>query len=132
MAFPLQVVAAARHVWPDDRPLSVCLSASDLATGGISEDDAVAAARMFVEVGVDVINVVAGHTVPGFRAIYDRRAFLAAWSDLIRNGAHVPTITSGNIPLAWAANDIVAAGRADLCVIDPPVGAPAWLSQEVT
>jgi anthraniloyl-CoA monooxygenase len=132
MAFPLEVVTAVRRAWPAERPLSVCLTASDLAPGGITEDDAVAAARMFVEAGADVINVVAGHTAPGFRAVYDRRAFLAAWSDVIRNRARVPTITSGNIPMPWAANDVVAAGRADLCVLDPPAAGPAWLSQEVS
>jgi anthraniloyl-CoA monooxygenase len=132
MAFPLEVVAAVRGVWPDDRPLSVCLPASDLAPGGLSEQDAVAAARMVAEAGADLVNVVAGHTVPGFRAVYDRRAFLAGWSDLIRNTAGVPTITSGGIPTSWAANDVVAAGRADLCVLDPPVAGPAWASPEVS
>jgi anthraniloyl-CoA monooxygenase len=128
MAFPLEVVAAVRDAWPDDRPLSVCLTASDLAPGGISEDDAVAAACMLAEAGVDVINVGAGHTTPGFRAVYDHRAFLAGWSDLIRNRARVPTMTSGNIPAPWAANDVIAAGKADLCVLDPPAGQnPAWV-----
>jgi anthraniloyl-CoA monooxygenase len=132
MTFPLELVAAVREAWPEDHPLSVCLSASDLAAGGITEDDAVAAARMLVEAGVDAINVVAGHTTPGFHAVYDRRAFLAAWSDLIRNRAGVPTITSGNIPMPWAANDVIAAGRADLCVLDPRTAGPEWLSQEVS
>jgi hypothetical protein len=44
----------------------------------------------------------------------------------------VPTITSGGIPTSWAANDIVAAGRADLCVLDPPAAGPAWVSREVS
>jgi anthraniloyl-CoA monooxygenase len=132
MAFPLELVAAVRRAWPEDRPLSVCLTASDLVAGGITEDDAVTAARMLVEAGVDAINVVAGHTIPGFRAVYDHRAFLAPWSDLIRNRAGLATITSGNIPMPWAANDVVAAGRADLCVLDPPTAGPGWLSQEVS
>jgi anthraniloyl-CoA monooxygenase len=128
MAFPIELVAAVRGAWPDDRPLSVCLTASDLAPGGISEDDAVAAACMFADAGVDVINVVAGHTTPGFDAVYDRRAFLATWSDLIRNRAGVPTITSGNIPTASAANDLIAAGKADLCMLDPPTPrGPGWV-----
>jgi anthraniloyl-CoA monooxygenase len=132
MAFPLEVVAAVRAAWPAPRPLSVCLTASDLVAGGITGDDAVAAARMVVEAGADVVNVVAGHTTPGFRAVYDRRAFLAGWSDLVRNRAGVATITSGSIPLLWTANDVVAAGRADLCVLDPAADAPAWMSQEVS
>jgi anthraniloyl-CoA monooxygenase len=130
MTFPAELVAAMRAVWPRQRPLSVCLSASDLAPGGISENDAVAAACMFADAGADVINVVAGHTTSGFRAVYDRGAFLAPWSDLIRNRARVPTITSGNIPTTSAANDLIAAGRADLCVLDPQPPAPEW-SQEV-
>jgi anthraniloyl-CoA monooxygenase len=128
MAFPVEVVAAVRDVWPSDRPLSVCLTASDLAPGGLVEEDAVIAACRFADAGVDVINVVAGHTTPGFAAVYDRRAFLAAWSDLIRNRAGVPTITSGNIPSVSAANDVIAAGKADLCVLDP-LGYPGWTSQ---
>jgi anthraniloyl-CoA monooxygenase len=132
MAFPLEVIAAVRDVWPGDRPLSVCLPASDLTPGGLTEADAVTAARMAAGAGADVINVVAGHTTPGFRAVYDRRAYLAAWSDLIRNSAGVPTITAGGIPTSWAANDVVAAGRADLCVLDPPPARPEWTSVEVS
>src|SRR5439155_1615514 len=49
------------------------------------------------------------------------RLFLLPFSDLIRNEVGIPAMTSGNITTADQVNTILAAGRADLCVLDPRV-----------
>src|SRR5690606_35784179 len=43
--YPLEVFQAMRAAWPQDRPLSVRISAHDWAPGGNTPDDAVAIAR---------------------------------------------------------------------------------------
>ncbi len=42
MRFPLEVFRAMRKVWPDDKPMSVRISATDWIDGGVTGDDAVA------------------------------------------------------------------------------------------
>ena len=108
-----------RAALPDGQPLSVCLSASDLEPGGTSEDDAVEAACRFADAGADLFTVVAGQTTRGFRPDY-AGAYGAPWADLIRNRARVPAVAVGGIPNIWDANGLLAAGRADLCVLGRP------------
>src|SRR5207253_653935 len=48
LRFPLEIFAAMRALWPEDRPMSVRISATDwVADGGIDGADAVAIARAF-------------------------------------------------------------------------------------
>ena len=46
MTLPLRVFRAVRVVWPEDRPISVRLSATDWHEGGLSSEDLVTAAKM--------------------------------------------------------------------------------------
>src|SRR5207253_10308629 len=54
MRFPLEVFRALRRVWPDDKPMSVRISATDWKDGGLSDEDSVAVARMFAQAGCDL------------------------------------------------------------------------------
>jgi anthraniloyl-CoA monooxygenase len=119
MRFPLEVVDAVRTAWPQDRPISVSLSASDCVKDGLLLDEAVAAARMFHSHGADVICVLAGQTTADGHPAYGR-GFLTALSDHVRNEARVPVMTSGYLTTTDEVNSILAAGRADLCILDPP------------
>jgi anthraniloyl-CoA monooxygenase len=131
LRFPLAVVAAVRAAWPQDQPLAVCLSASDLEPGGTSEDEAVEAAGRFADAGADLFTVVAGQTTRGSRPDY-AGAYGAPWADLVRNRAGVPAVAVGGIPTVWDANGVLAAGRADLCVLGhPSQPEPAWLHRNV-
>lgn len=133
LRFPLEVLDAVRDEWPADKPLSVCISASDLQPRGLSEDDAVAIARTLSEHGADVLHVVAGQTTPYARPDYTG-VYHAEWSDLIRNCASVPTIASGDLPTLAQADHVLAAGRADLVIVGRPLAdEPSWLAvQRVT
>ena len=63
LRFPLEVFEALRAAWPAHKPMSVRISATDWAEGGITGDDAVAIARAFAEAGVDLVDVSTGQTV---------------------------------------------------------------------
>jgi anthraniloyl-CoA monooxygenase len=119
MALPLRVFAAVRAVWPDDKPMSVRLSATDWYPGGLSADDLVAAAVMLKEAGCDLIDVSAGQTVPDQQPVYGRM-FQTPFADQIRNEAGIPTMAVGNITTADQVNTILAAGRADLVALARP------------
>jgi anthraniloyl-CoA monooxygenase len=115
MRFPLEVLDAVRSAW--ERPLMVRISASDWAAQGADVDDAVAIAGLLKAHGCDLLHVVMGQTVWESRPDY-RRLFGVPASDRIRNEAGIPTLASGNITTSDEVNTILAAGRADLCLLD--------------
>lgn len=119
MRFPLEVVDAARAVWPEDRPLAVALTVTDGVAGGLTVADGVAIARALKERGCDLITVMAGQTTPAAIAPF-RRGFLTPLADRIRNEAQVNTLVGGYLLTSNEANTIVAAGRADLCLLEYP------------
>jgi anthraniloyl-CoA monooxygenase len=118
LRFPLRVVDAVRVAWPADRPLWAALTVTDWAPGGVEPEEAVAAARALAGAGCDLIQVTAGQTTAVTRPDYGR-FHLVGWSDLVRNDAGVPTVVGGRLTTADEVNTVLAAGRADLCLLDP-------------
>ena len=119
LRFPLEVFDAMRAVWPADKPMSVRLSATDWADGGISEADVVVIARTFAAHGCDLLDVSTGQTVADAAPIYGRM-FQVPFSDMIRNETGVATMCVGSITSADQVNTILAAGRADLVALARP------------
>ncbi|MGJ5176256.1 bifunctional salicylyl-CoA 5-hydroxylase/oxidoreductase [Bradyrhizobium oligotrophicum] len=119
LRFPLEVFAAMRAAWPAHKPMSVRISATDWAEGGITGDDAVMIARAFAEAGVDLVDVSTGQTVREAEPVYGRM-FQTPFSDQVRNEADVATMCVGNITTADQVNTILAAGRADLVALGRP------------
>jgi anthraniloyl-CoA monooxygenase len=114
--YPLEVFDAVRQVWPSARPMSVKISATDWAAGGLDFDEAVAFARSLREHGCDIVTVSTGQTVPDQKPAYGR-LYQTPFSDRIRCDAEMPTMTVGGISSYDDVNSILAAGRADLCVL---------------
>jgi anthraniloyl-CoA monooxygenase len=124
MRFPLEILDAVRAIWPEDRPLAVSLSVSDWARGGLELDEGVSAARLVKDRGCDLVQVQGGQSTLGASPVYGRM-FLATSSDRVRNEAGVPTLVGGNVTTRDEINTLLAAGRADLCVLsvlDRPAG----------
>src|SRR5947209_104736 len=119
LRFPLEIFSAMRAAWPAHKPMSVRISATDWAEGGITGDDAVAIARAFAEAGVDLVDVSTGQTVRDAHPVYGRM-FQTPFSDQVRNEARVATMCVGNITTADQVNTILAAGRADLVALGRP------------
>jgi anthraniloyl-CoA monooxygenase len=118
LRYPLQVVEAVRAAWPGDRPLWAAVTVTDWAPGGLEPDEAVTVARALAAAGCDLLQVTAGQTTAATRPDYGRFS-LVGWSDLVRNEAGVPTMVGGNLTTADEVNTVLAAGRADLCLLDP-------------
>jgi anthraniloyl-CoA monooxygenase len=126
MRYPLGIFSSMRAIWPDEKPMSVRVSATDWVEDGLTADESVAIAKAFVEAGADVIHVSTGQTVSEARPVFGR-LFQTPYSDRIRNEARVPTIAVGNITEADQVNSIIAAGRADLVSIGRPhLSDPHW------
>ena len=126
MRFPLEVFDAVRDAWPYDRPLAARVSASDWIAGGTTPEDVVTLARALAERGCDLIDVSSGMTTPDGKPPYGR-CWMTHLSDLVRNEARVATMTVGGISTPDEVNSILAAGRADLCVLARPhLADPYW------
>jgi anthraniloyl-CoA monooxygenase len=96
----------------------VRLVGDDRFPGGLTPTDGVVLARRMADAGADLIDVAAGHTVPEAGGDY-RRLFNAGLADRIRNEAGVAVVVGGHITRLDEVNTILAAGRADLCRLDP-------------
>jgi anthraniloyl-CoA monooxygenase len=116
MRFPLEVFDAVRAAWPEARPMSVRISAVDWHPGGHEPGDAVEVARMLRAHGCDIVDVSAGQTVPEQRPVYGR-LFQTPFADRIRHEVGIATMAVGNISSYADVNTILAAGRADLCLL---------------
>jgi anthraniloyl-CoA monooxygenase len=116
LRYPLRVFAAMRAVWPDERPMSVRISATDWAEGGHDVDDAVEVARAFAEAGADAVDVSTGQVVSHERPAYGR-SYQTPFADAIRNRTDVTTIAVGAISSSDDVNSLIMAGRADLCAL---------------
>ena len=126
LRFPLEVFRAMRTEWPEARPMSVRISATDWVDGGVTANDSVEIARAFTQAGADIIHVSTGETSVDAQPVYGRM-YQTPYSDRIRNEAGVSTIAVGNILTPDQANAILAAGRADLCAIGRPhLSDPNW------
>ena len=113
LRFPLEVFAAVRAVWPEDKPIAVRISASDWYVGGLAEPDLIALCEMLKAAGVDLINVSTGQTVSYEQPVYGRM-FQVPFADKIRFRVGIPTLVAGNISTADQVNTIIMSGRADL------------------
>jgi anthraniloyl-CoA monooxygenase len=126
LRYPLEVFRAMRGVWPQERPMSVRISATDWVEGGITGDDAVEIARAFKAAGADLIDVSTGQTSREAKPVYGRM-FQTPYADRIRNEVGIATMAVGNIFEPDHVNSIIAAGRADLCALGRPhLADPYW------
>ena len=116
LRFPLEVFDAVRAAWPAARPMSVRISAVDWFPGGHGPSDAVEVARAFRAHGCDAMDVSAGQTVEDQRPVYGR-LFQTPFADRIRHEVGIATMAVGNISSYTDVNTILAAGRADLCLL---------------
>jgi anthraniloyl-CoA monooxygenase len=131
LRYPLEVFAAMRAVWPENKPMSVRISANDwVGDAGVTPEEAVEIARAFRAAGADIIDVSAGQTTTEAKPIYGRM-FQTPFSDRIRNEAGLCTMAVGNIYEADHANSILMAGRADLVAVGRPhLADPYWTLHE--
>jgi anthraniloyl-CoA monooxygenase len=119
MRFPLEVFRACRAVWPEKKPMSVRLSATDWAPGGLTGEDLMAAARMLKAAGCDLIDCSTGQTVPHQRPIYGRM-YQAPFADWVRNEVGIATMTVGAVTTPDQVNTLLASGKADLVALARP------------
>jgi anthraniloyl-CoA monooxygenase len=120
LRYPLEVFDAVRAAWPERRPVTVRISATDWHPGGLDADDAVEIARAFAEHGAAGVDVSTGQVVSEERPAFGR-SYQTPYADRIRNEIGckygVAVIAVGAISSYDDVNSIILAGRADLCAL---------------
>jgi anthraniloyl-CoA monooxygenase len=119
LRFPLELFAACRAAWPDHKPMSVRISASDWTPGGLPAADLTQLAWLFKEAGVDLIDVSSGQTVPEQKPVYGRM-YQTPFADQVRHEVGIPTMAVGAITTPDQVNTILLQGRADLVALARP------------
>ncbi|WP_367326118.1 bifunctional salicylyl-CoA 5-hydroxylase/oxidoreductase [Streptomyces sp. HUAS ZL42] len=119
LRFPLEVFDAVRTVWPEERPMTVRISATDWAEGGTTAEDAVEIARAFAAHGADAIDVSTGQVVADDRPEFGR-SYQTPFADRIRHEVGIPVIAVGAISSWDDVNSLILAGRTDLCALARP------------
>ena len=114
--YPMEVFRAVRAIWPEEKPISVRISATDWIDRGWTVDDSVVLAEVLKEAGCDIIDVSAGQLAPESKPEYGR-LYQTPFADRIRHEVGMATMAVGNISSYADCNSVLAAGRADLCVI---------------
>jgi anthraniloyl-CoA monooxygenase len=118
-SFPLDVLDAVTGAWPPERPLGVRLLAGDRAPGGLTADEGVELARLVVAAGAALVDVAAGgSTGDEIHAPDYRRLYNTGLADRVRNEAGATVMVGGHITRLDEVNTVLAAGRADVCLLD--------------
>lgn len=126
LRYPIEVFEAMRAAWPRERPFGVRVSAVDWVESGIAIEDSVEIARAFKTAGADFIDVSSGQVTPDQEPVYGRM-FQVPFAERIRLEVGIATLAVGNIYEPDHVNSIVAAGRADLCLLARPhLWDPFW------
>ena len=116
MRAPLEIARALREAWPKDRALGARITASDWAPGGFEAQDAVAYARALKAAGFDYVCVSSGGAV-AHQKIKVVPGYQAGFAEAVRRGAQLPVMAVGMIAEPQQAEDILAAGQADMVAL---------------
>ena len=118
MRYPLEVAAAVRAVWPEDKPLGVRISATDWQQPGWTIEDSVVLAGELKALGCDYIDASSGGNravrAPAFNS---KQGFQVQLSEQIKAEAGIPTIAVGMIRDPRFAEDVIASGKADFVAL---------------
>ena len=117
MRFPLEVLAAVRAAWPDDRPLGVRLSATDWdAASRWAIEESTAFAVACEKNGADFIDVSSGG-VSARQEIRLEPGYQVPFAEAIKRAVSVPVVAVGLITEPAQAEAIVANGQADMVAL---------------
>ncbi|MDP9146948.1 MAG: NADH:flavin oxidoreductase/NADH oxidase, partial [Acidobacteriota bacterium] len=116
MRLTIRVCQTVREVWPERFPLFFRVSATDWVEGGWDVEQSIALASRLKSVGVDLIDVSSGGTVPHAK-IPVGPGYQVPFAAAIREHAEIPTAAVGNITDPIQAETILATGQADLVVL---------------
>lgn len=113
---PLEIARALRDSWPKERALGARITASDWVPGGFEAQDAAAYARELKAIGFDYVCVSSGAGVSHAR-IKVEPGYQVGFAEQVKRKAQMNVMAVGMIVDPQQAEDILAAGRADMVAL---------------
>ena len=116
----LEVIEEVRRVCGDDFIIDVRISGDEYSDGGLNLNDMTYVAKELERVGVDMLHVSGGNTVKkgsSMPAPGSKQGSHTHLSEYIKRQVSIPVATVGRITEPWIANEIIANGLADACMI---------------
>ena len=113
MRFPLEVFAAIRAAWPQDKPLGVRVSATDWVDGGWDLPQTIAFARALEGLGCDFIDVSSGG-LSSAQKITVGPGYQTPFAAAVKAAVKMAVIAVGQITHPHQAETILMTGQADM------------------
>lgn len=115
MRFLLEIVEAVQSEWPEEKPLSVRLSAVDYLEGGLTIRDTVEISKVLKQRGVDLMDISSGGLLPA--PIRLGPGYQVPFAEAVKKEADIPTIAVGLITQPEHVQEIVLNDRADFVAL---------------
>ena len=119
----LEVIAKIRELCGDDFIIDVRISGDEYSEGGLTLNDMIYVSKQLEKTGVDFIHVSGGNTIKrgsSMPAPGTSPAPHAHASEEIRKHVNIPVSTVARINEPWIAEELIANGKTDICMIGRP------------
>ncbi len=116
----LEVIAEVRRVCGEDFIIDVRISGDEYSDGGLNLNDATYVAKQLEKAGVDMLHVSGGTTIKRGSSIPAPGTKQGSHAELaahIKRRVSIPVATVGRITEPWIADEMIANGMADACMI---------------
>lgn len=116
----LEVIGEVRKKCGEDFIIDVRISGDEYSDGGLTLNDMIYVAKQLEKAGVDFIHVSGGNTIKrgsSMPAPGTSPAPHAHASEEIRKHVHIPVATVARINEPWVAEELIANGKTDICMI---------------
>lgn len=119
----LEVIVKIRELCGDDFIIDVRISGDEYSEGGLTLNDMIYVSKQLEKAGVDFIHVSGGNTIKrgsSMPAPGTSPAPHAHASEEIRKHVNIPVSTVARINEPWVAEELIANGKTDICMIGRP------------
>lgn len=113
LRFPLEIFDSVRENFPDGRPVSIRLSATDWVEGGWSLDETIVLAKALEKRGCAAIHVSTGGLSPQ-QNIPIKPNYQVPFAKAVKQAVKIPVVAVGLITEFDQAEQILSEGEADL------------------
>ncbi|OUN17645.1 NADH oxidase [Gemmiger sp. An87] len=116
----LEVIEEVRRVCGKNFIIDVRISGSEYTDGGLNLNDMIYVAKQLEKAGVDFLHVSGGTTIARGSSIPAPGTPMgshAATAAEIKKHVSIPVATVGRITEPWIAEELIANGKADICMI---------------
>lgn len=116
----LEVIEEVRKKCGTDFIIDVRISGDEYSDGGLNLNDMIYVSKQLEKAGVDMLHVSGGTTIKRGSAIPaagTKPGAHAHLSEEIKKYVSIPVATVGRITEPWIADELIANGKADMCMI---------------